>query len=185
MSLNTQRDGRLFAALRIAMWTAAASVMLAPLVAMRFTDEVNWTGSDFVFAALVLGAACGAVELGARVSKGPAYLGGLVLAVGAGFLIVWGNAAVGFVGEGPTLANLTFLGVVALAIAAGALARLRAARMARAMLAVCAAQFALGVIWRDADPRPVLLLSTGLAGLWLASAGLFALAARKTAPPAA
>ena len=39
---------------RIAAWSVAALVLLIPLIAMQFTDEVNWSGGDFVFAALLL-----------------------------------------------------------------------------------------------------------------------------------
>ncbi len=40
--------------LRKAMWSGAPFLLLLPAVAMRFTAEVNWTGSDFVFAAVLL-----------------------------------------------------------------------------------------------------------------------------------
>lgn len=181
MTLNMQIDGRLFTALRITMWAVAAGLLLLPLVAMRFTTEVNWTGSDFVFAAVMLGAACGAMELGARASRSWAYLAGFVLAVAAWFLLIWVNAAVGFVGEGPNLPNLTICSVALLAIAGAALARLRPAGMARAMIVCAVAQAALGVVWRNADPRPVIVLSLVFAAVWLAAAGLFALAARRQA----
>lgn len=182
--LNRDIDARLLAVFRITMSTVAAAILAAPLVAMRFTDEVNWTGGDFVFAIVVLGAACGAMELGLRTSRRWTYLGGLVLAVAAGFAVVWGNAAVGFVGQGPNLANLTILGVTALAIVGGAVVRLRPAGMARVTLLCAAYQAALGVVWRNADPRPVLLLCLAFAAVWLAAAGLFALAARGKAAAA-
>ena len=38
---------------RIIGWSIPATLLLLPLVAMRFTDEVNWTFSDFVFAAVL------------------------------------------------------------------------------------------------------------------------------------
>lgn len=40
-------------ALRVGLVTAV--VLLAPLVAMQFTEEVNWTPFDFVFVAVLFG----------------------------------------------------------------------------------------------------------------------------------
>ena len=40
---------------RLAAWSVAALLLLLPLVAMQFTDEVNWSLADFVvFGALWL-----------------------------------------------------------------------------------------------------------------------------------
>ena len=36
------------------LWGGAGLLLLAPLVAMQFTREVNWTVSDFLFAALLV-----------------------------------------------------------------------------------------------------------------------------------
>ena len=40
---------------RIIGWGGAVALLAAPFIAMRFTTEVNWTASDFVFAAVLLG----------------------------------------------------------------------------------------------------------------------------------
>ena len=40
---------------RIAGWALAISALLLPFMAMQFTREVNWTGSDFIFAAVMIG----------------------------------------------------------------------------------------------------------------------------------
>lgn len=40
---------------RLAAWTIAALMPLLPLVAMQFTDEVDWSASDFaVFGTMLL-----------------------------------------------------------------------------------------------------------------------------------
>lgn len=80
---------------RTAMWLALAAILLAPLVAMRFTSEVNWTGSDFAAAAMLLGALGLAVEAATRLLRRPsaraASVGVALLAVAA----VWAEGAVG------------------------------------------------------------------------------------------
>ena len=51
---------------RMAVWGTAALLLLLPLAAMRFTEEVKWTMSDFIVFGAMLLAACGAYEFGAR-----------------------------------------------------------------------------------------------------------------------
>ncbi len=75
------------------MWGGAAFLLLLPAVAMRFTAEVNWTGSDFVFAAVLLFGSAGLVELAMRASSSLAYRAGAVAAIGTAFLTIWSNAA--------------------------------------------------------------------------------------------
>jgi hypothetical protein len=57
MAGNLEDDsGRRGSGWRIAAWTAAALILLLPLIAMQFTDEVVWDVTDFaVFGALLVG----------------------------------------------------------------------------------------------------------------------------------
>src|SRR5690606_7576136 len=106
--------------LRIAIWGLAAALWLLPLVAMQFTDEVNWTAFDFVFWAGMLLVACTAYEVVSRMSPSRAYRAGVGVAVVTGFLVIWINGAVGMIGDEDNAWNLLFL--VALVVgAAGAL----------------------------------------------------------------
>lgn len=79
---------------RLAAWVAAALLLLLPLVAMQFTDEVNWTAGDFVFATVLLFSSLGAYEIAARKTSDTAYRAGIGLAIAATFLLIWGNGAV-------------------------------------------------------------------------------------------
>lgn len=170
---------------RGAMWIAAAGLLLVPLVAMQFTGEVQWTGSDFVFAAVLLGLACGTVELAARASGDWAYRGGVIFAVAASFLLVWVNGAVGFLGSEDNPANLMFLGVIVIAILGSVFSGFRASGMARTMIVAAAAQViaaltGLAAGWASpgyAGIYEVVLGTTLFTPLWLASAGLFRKAA--------
>lgn len=54
---------------RMVGWGAAAFMLLLPLVAMQFTNEVRWTLSDFVFAAVLIGAVGVIFELTVRASS--------------------------------------------------------------------------------------------------------------------
>lgn len=78
-----------------AMWLVIGAILLAPLIAMQFTKEVNWTARDFGSAAVLLGGAAFAWEVAQRRVSCRACLAvlgvGLVLAV----LLVWAEGAVG------------------------------------------------------------------------------------------
>ena len=170
---------------RILGWGTAGFLLLLPLVAMQFTTEVNWTASDFAFAAVVLGAVGGTFELAVRKSGSVAYRLGVAAALAATFLLVWINAAVGIIGSEDNPANLLFFGVIAAAIAGSIMARFRPAGMARAMTFAGAVQALIGlatVALRIGANEPpgalgVLVLIESLAFLWLVSAWFFSRAA--------
>ena len=80
---------------RYLIWGAVAVLLLIPAIAMRFTKEVAWTASDFLFAILLLGGGGLAIEATVRLIKRPAFrmlIGAAVLAVVA---LIWVDGAVG------------------------------------------------------------------------------------------
>jgi hypothetical protein len=162
---------------RIAGWGLAASLLLVPAVAMRFTREVDWTAFDFMFAAILIGGVGIAFEAAVRMTANIAYRAGIAVALAAIFLLVWVNGAVGMIGSENNPYNLLFIGVIVLALAGAVAARFRAAGMARAMIVAAVAQAAVGAAGISADLRGG-ILSTAFAGLWLLSAALFRQAAR-------
>lgn len=110
------------------------------------------------------------------------YRIGAGVALAASFLQVWMNLAVGIVGSEDNPVNQGFYLVVAAAGACAFTARLEAAGMARAMLAVAALQALLGTAIATAPstlladpkgPTGVLVLSGGFVALWLVAAALF------------
>lgn len=179
---NSERRGqRRRSRWRVAGWGIAAFVLLLPFLAMRTTSEVSWDGTDFIVLAMMLAIAGGTLELGARLSPSWVYRGAYAIAVAAGFLLVWVNLAVGFLGDEDNPANLMFLAVLAVAIGGAIVARGRAGGMSRAMAAGAIVQLAVALIALGAG-----LASPGLKGLhevamgtilfgalWLASARLF------------
>jgi hypothetical protein len=73
-------------------------LLLIPLIAMQFTDEVQWTSGDFIIAASLLlgtGLLC---ELILRKVKKTGYRVVLCLALLSALLIVWIELAVGLFG---------------------------------------------------------------------------------------
>lgn len=131
---------------RIAPWAGAALLLLLPLVAMQFTDQMNWGVFDFVLAGALLFGAALAYELMARMVANWAYRAAVALALVAGLLLIVINLAVGVIGSEENPANLMFVGVLAVGLVGAILARLQAPGMARAMYATAAAQAVVAVV---------------------------------------
>ena len=159
-------------------WSIPVVLLLLPLVAMQFTQEVNWTASDFVFAAVLFGSVGLAFELIVRKSRSLAYRFGAAMAVIAAFLTVWANGAVGMIGSEDNPYNLVFGAVLLVALLGAILVRFEAAGMARVMVVTAIAQAAAGAFGLSTDVRGG-VLSAAFAGLWLLAAALFRNAARE------
>lgn len=170
---------------RIPMWGLVAAALITPAVAMRFTSEVKWTASDFVFAGVVLGGAALIIELVVWRAKSMAYRAGVALSVLASVLLVWITGAVGVIGTEEHPANLLFLGVIGAAFLGSLISGLRAKGMSRAAFVAAVLQALIGIValgagWGSSDPGwPLdIVASTGVfTALWLAAAVLFGKAA--------
>jgi hypothetical protein len=180
---NEGKSGRLWVT---AAWvTATAIILLLPLIAMQFTNEVNWTVSDFAFAGGLLVGSGIIYELAARAGN-LAYQAAVVMALCAVILIMWTTGAVGIIGSEANPGNLVFVAVAALAILGGIVARGRAGQMAWVMAAVAGAQVLapavafIGIASPRSDVlRPEVFAATGVfTALWLLSAWLFRKATR-------
>jgi hypothetical protein len=171
---------------RLIVWAAmVALIMLAPLLAF------DWPPFAFAFwGALLLGAEL-TYELIAR--KGSAaYRVATGIAVAAALVLVWMNAAVGIIGDGPV--NLMYLGVLAVGFVGALIARFQPRGMALALFATAVAQMSVPVIalviwkarWENLliDPNsphppfhpgiaPVFGLNAVFAMLWVVSGLLF------------
>ena len=186
----TGNDGRWHGSRwRIAVWAAATLVLLLPLVAMQFTEEVVWTVSDFVFAGILLFGSLGAYELAVRKTGDTAYRAAAGVALAAGFLLVWSNAAVGITDSD---ADLMYAGVLAIGVIGAIIARFHPRGMARAMFATALAQTLVAVTALVAGIVPaynsafeILGITGFFAVLWVASALLFRKAAQEQPPAGA
>ena len=181
---------------RIAAWSAPALLLLVPLVAMQFSDEVKWTAFDFVWAGVLLWGAVLAYELVARKGGTTAYRVAVGVAVATALVLVWINAAVGIIGDGPV--NLLYFGVLAVGMIGAFIVRFQPRGMALALFATAVAQMMVPGIalviwqagWQDLliDPNsphppfdpgiaPVFGLNAVFATLWVVSGLLFRRAA--------
>ncbi len=170
---------------RIARWTAAALILLLPLVAMQFTDEVNWDVADFALFGALLIAVGVPYELAVRTTGNNAARAAVGIALGAAFILVWVNGAVGIIGSEDNPANLMYGGVLAVGIIGAAIARFQPQGMARALFATAVAQALVAVIaligrlgapW--SGPLEIVALNGFFVALFTGSALLFLKAAR-------
>ena len=164
---------------RLAVWGTAAGLLMIPAIAMQLgADGVHWTAFDFVVMGTLLGSCCAAYELATRMSGNTLYRLGFAVAIALGFLLVWINLAVGIIGDEDNLANAVFAGVLLVGAIGALLGQLRAAGMARAMVATGIAQLLAGGYALALGSMEGGMLSAAFAVMWFTSAALFHKAAR-------
>lgn len=163
---------------RIAAWAVAALILLLPLA-----TGAPWTGSDFVFAGVLLFLPLGIYELVAGKTADPNYRTGTGMALVAALLLLWVSGAVGI-----TDSNADLLYVLALAVGVVGVfvVRFRPHGMVRAMYATALALASAGAVALVAgmvlahNSVIEILGITGLfAVLFVGSALLFQKAARR------
>ena len=159
--------------LRPYIWGLAAFLLILPGIAMQFTSEVDWNTADFVIFGVMLLVACGIYEAAPRFSGSMAYRLAVGLAVLAGFLIVWINAAVGIIGNESNPANIMFYLIPLVALIASLLARFKAPGMVRAMQITAIAQASTALIAVAMGWGHIWVLTAMFVAIWLTSAHLF------------
>ena len=193
MEATNGDGGRVETALRIAAWGGAALLFAAPVVAEQAWAEMAWSAGDFVFWGVMLLLACGVFELTMRLSRSWAYRFGAWITIGAGFLLVLVNGAVGVIGSEDNPANLLYLAVLALGLGGAVGAEFKPRGMARAAALMAVAMLLVGAValasgsGAGSEPywfRAIVGSSLVWAAAWLASAWLFRRAAREQAAAA-
>lgn len=177
----TRGRPRLYRRWRIARWATVVLLMIVPLVAMQVTEEVDWKAADFAVFGALLGGTCLTFELAASRSRSMAYRAAVAVALGAAFVLVLVNGAVGIIGTERSDANLMYVCVIAIGLVGALIARLRADGMVRVLLATAVAQALVAAIallagWGSDGPGwpwDILLLTGFFGALWLTSARLF------------
>jgi len=160
---------------RLLIWAGiVVLVLLIPLIAMRFTDEVAWDFADFAIMGAILFGLGFSYELIASRSANTAYRTAFGVGLLAAFLLFWVNAAVGIIGNEGQPANLLF-GLVFLVGLLGALiSRFKARGMSLTLFVAAAVQMLVPAIALLIWPPPETSWSPGTIGVFLIC-GFFAL----------
>lgn len=177
MRQNTNANKGVGTLWRIIMWGTILILLILPALAMQVTSEVNWTASDFVFAAVLLGSVGLGVELTVRATGDWAYRGGMFIAIALAFLTVWANGAVGIIGNEDNPLNLLYIGLLFGGGLAAAAVRVQARPMSWIMAAIAAGQFIIAGL-AAAYGYWVWIAAAVIGGGWSMSAVLFSRAAR-------
>jgi hypothetical protein len=169
-----------------------ACILLIPAGAMLFKVEGwAWGPGDFIAAWVLLAGVGLAYRLiaqkAANSAAGASYRLATGVGLGAGFLLLWVNGAVGLIGSEENPANLLYGGVLAVGAVCAALARLEPLGMARALATTALAQFLVPVVAlviRPDDFGPgipqVFALNLGFVLLFAVSALLYRHAGRRS-----
>tara|TARA_R110002126_G_scaffold1440_3_gene8268 strand:- start:116 stop:688 length:573 start_codon:yes stop_codon:yes gene_type:complete len=121
-------------------------LLLIPLVAMVFTDEVIWTLGDFVFAGIMLSVTGTSFAYVLNKNGSNQYKIGSGIALISSFLLVWVNLAVGIVGHEGEAINMLYFGVLAIGLIGAFLTRFRAQEMSYILFTMAFALMLVAVI---------------------------------------
>lgn len=115
-------------------------LLLIPLIAMQFTQEVVWTLGDFIVGgSLLFGTGLTYSILRSKYIQ-PWHRLAAGLALAAGLLLIWANLAVGIIGSENQPINQLYFGVIAVGLIGALLTRFRPTGMAYTMVAMAAVQ---------------------------------------------
>ena len=176
---------RIRRSIRRQMWYVAlvtSAILMVPLVAMAFTNEVNWSMLDFtIMGSLLFGTGLTYVLM-PRILDNIAYRVAVGVAVAAGMLLIWMNLAVGIIGSADNPANLLYGGVLAIGIIGAGATRFQPSGMSHTLFATALAQILVPVIalvfWRPSLNEPpgtlgTFMLNAFFAALFVVSGLLF------------
>lgn len=130
--------------LRPALITAL--LLAVPLVAMQFSEDVQWTGSDFTIMGVIIFTMSLAYELISQRSSNALFRFATAIAILTSFLLVWVNLAVQIIGDGENPGTMLYVFVPLIGLIGAALARFQAPGMASAAYAAAVAQMLVPVI---------------------------------------
>lgn len=154
-----------------------ALVLMVPLIAMQFTDEVDWGVADFIFAGVLLFGTGLTFELITRKVGAFAYRAAVGLALITALFLLWGNLAVGMIGSEDNAVNMLYFWVILVLVIGSLLAQFKPQGMARVLFATAITQAIVTAIVlvaeKNLDVFQVLQLNGFFIALWVGSALLF------------
>tara|TARA_R100001143_G_scaffold52481_2_gene47710 strand:- start:88761 stop:89339 length:579 start_codon:yes stop_codon:yes gene_type:complete len=121
-------------------------LLLIPLIAMQFSDEVVWTLSDFIIAGTFLFGTGLTYKLITRKSGNVTYRIAIGFALFTWLFLLWVNGAVGIIGSENNPINLLYFGVIAVGIIGAIIARFQSNGLIYTMFAMAIAQALIAVV---------------------------------------
>lgn len=172
------------------MFLVIIAILLIPLIAMQFSQEVQWSVSDFIIMGAVLTGVALAYEFVSRRSEKTLYRIAVGVGLAGAFLLFWVNGAVGIIGNENQPANLLYGSVYVVGFFGALLSRFKARGMYLTLLFTALVQMLVPVLALIIWPPPATSWSPGVfqvfylnaffAGIFGLSAVLFRMAAQDT-----
>lgn len=78
---------------------ATLAILAIPLIAMQFSDQVNWGVADFIVGGILIFGVAIALDIGRRKLKNRKYRNLILLIIVLAFLLIWAELAVGIFGS--------------------------------------------------------------------------------------
>lgn len=160
---------------------ATVVILMIPLIAMQFSDEVDWSLADFVIMGVLIFVTGSSYVALSRKMPNVVYKLAMAFAIGSAFLMVWANLAVGLIGSGPHVGNFMYIVVLSVIIIGFFLSRFSTRGMERAMYATVLSLLLLTIIallanmqqYPDSSVMEIIGVNAFFATLFLISALLF------------
>ncbi len=130
------------------LWLALVTggILLIPLIAMQFTNEVVWTLSDFIFAGILIFGTGLAYKLVTTKTGELVYRIAIGFALFTGLFLIWVNGAVGIVGSEENPVNQLYFIVIFVGIIGAFLSRFQSRGLSRTMFAMAGTQAMIAAI---------------------------------------
>lgn len=144
--------------------------LLIPLVAMNFTDEINWKLADFIIMAIALSGIGILYEIIAQKSKNKIYRLAFGIGLLAAFLLMWVSGAVGIIGSENQDANLLYAAVFFIGLVGALISRFRPMGMSITLYMAALAQLLVPAVAIFIWPPSAISWSPGVVQVFLLSA---------------
>jgi hypothetical protein len=179
---------------KLIIWAIVVLCVLAIPLVLTFTgsgvdgDGWHWTLSDFIFMSILLYGSALTYELVARKMESTVHRFAVGLSVVTALILVWGNAAVGLIGdENP--ANLIYPGIVFIGLISAFIIRFKPKNLSFILFAMALVQMLVPVVALIFWPPSMISWAPGVlqvfslnavfALLWIGSAIIFRREARQ------
>lgn len=121
-------------------------LLIIPLIGMQFSEEVNWTGSDFIIMGGLLFLTGLSFILITHNAKSTAYKIAIGFGLFTGLFLIWVNGAVGIIGSENNAYNMYYFLVIVVGLIGVFAVRFKAKGMGFAMIGMAITQIVITIL---------------------------------------
>lgn len=124
---------------------ATGLLLLIPFIAMKFSEDMVWTLSDFILAGIMIFGTGLTYTLVTRKSEEIVYRVAVGFALFTGLFLIWSNIAVGLIGSDNNEFNSLYFLVIGVGVMGAFIARFKATGLMFTLLAMAATQAIIAI----------------------------------------